>query len=336
MKLLRRVNGGDWSVFTEDGFICSPSVLTEAGTQTVSVSYGSFKGTVTVEVSGPTYSYRLTLPNKTTYTVGETFDPTGMQLLRRAEGGSWEVYATEGFVCTPDVLDTAGTQTVTVTRGSFQGTIEVEVLEQKSMDEAVFTLSGGTAAAGETVQVTVDVSNNPGIVAARLSLSYDSAVLTLLSVENGSIFGAGSFTPGGNLTVVPYTVLWEDSLNPNHTQNGTLVTYTFRVKENAGEGATTLTLTYDADSTYNADLENVLFTVENGFVTVQNRLPGDVNGDGTVNLKDAAVLRRFLAGGWDVTVDEKNADVDADSRVTLKDVACITRYLSGGWNITLL
>ena len=37
-----------------------------------------------------------------------------------------------------------------------------------------------------------------------------------------------------------------------------------------------------------------------------------------------------------VTVDEANADVNADKVVDLKDAAVLTRYLVGGWNVTLL
>ena len=260
-----------------------------------------------------------------------------MQLLRRVNNGSWVVYATEGFTCTPGVFTSAGTQNVTVTYGSFSGTVSVDVREQETPPtQALFTVTGGKAAAGETVQVTVDVANNPGIVAARLSLFYDKTVLTLESVQNGDVFGTSAFTKGGDLSAVPFTVLWEDSLNPNHTQNGTLVTFTFRVHDDAEEGTTSVTLAYDADSTYNADLDNVAFLVRNGAVTVQNRLPGDANGDGSVDLKDAAVLRRFLAGGWNVTLIEKNADVNGDGTVTLKDVTLITRYLAGGWGVILI
>ena len=29
---------------------------------------------------------------------------------------------------------------------------------------------------------------------------------------------------------------------------------------------------------------------------------GDLNGDGLVNLKDVVLLRRYIAGGWNVTL----------------------------------
>ena len=66
------------------------------------------------------------------------------------------------------------------------------------------------------------------------------------------------------------------------------------------------------------------------------RIAGDANGDGTVDLKDAAALARHLAGGWNITINDKNADVNADNSVDLKDVVLIRRYLAGGWRVTLV
>jgi hypothetical protein len=68
---------------------------------------------------------------------------------------------------------------------------------------------------------------------------------------------------------------------------------------------------------------------------VPERIPGDVNGDGSVNLKDVTLIRRSIAGGWNITMDESAADVNGDHAVNLKDVTLIRRYIAGGWNVTL-
>ena len=68
-----------------------------------------------------------------------------------------------------------------------------------------------------------------------------------------------------------------------------------------------------------------------------SRVAGDASGDGIVNLKDAVLMRRYLAGGWDdVTILAANADVDADNTVSLQDVTLVCRYLAGGWNVELI
>ena len=198
------------------------------------------------------------------------------------------------------------------------------------------TVSGGTAKPGDIVRVTVDLTKNAGVVALRMHLRYDPDVLTLTGVQDGGLFETAAFVPGRDLSAVPFTVLWEDALTrENCTATGTLVTYTFRVSETAEAGTTPVTLTYDANSTYNVDLQNVACAITNGSVTVSTRFAGDANGDGVLDLKDVVLLRRFLAGGWNVTIEADNMDVDGDGVLSLKDSTLLSRYLAGGWNVTL-
>jgi hypothetical protein len=133
--------------------------------------------------------------------------------------------------------------------------------------------------------------------------------------------------------MLPYRTLFLDALSDNYTQDGDLVVLTFRVCADAPAGASTISVTYEADSTYDVDLQNVPFAVQDGTVTVQ-RLPGDVNADGVINLKDVVQLRRYLAD-WDVTINAANADVDQLEGVTLRDVTLISRYIAGGYDVEL-
>ena len=64
-------------------------------------------------------------------------------------------------------------------------------------------------------------------------------------------------------------------------------------------------------------------------------IAGDANEDGKVDLKDVILIRRCIAGGWDVKLNEINADVNDDSVVDLKDVIFIRRYIAGGWDVEL-
>ena len=57
-------------------------------------------------------------------------------------------------------------------------------------------------------------------------------------------------------------------------------------------------------------------------------LPGDINGDGTVNNKDLTRLMKFLAGE-DVTVVEAALDVNGDKSVNNKDLTRLMKYLAG-------
>ena len=65
-------------------------------------------------------------------------------------------------------------------------------------------------------------------------------------------------------------------------------------------------------------------------------IAGDADGDSVISLKDAAVMQRMLAGGFD-TKDTcgANMDVNGDGEMNLKDVVLVRRYLAGGWNVLL-
>ena len=62
---------------------------------------------------------------------------------------------------------------------------------------------------------------------------------------------------------------------------------------------------------------------------------GDVNGDHVVDAKDVTFLRRYLVGGWNVTIVEANCDINKDGAIDAKDVTFLRRYLVGGWGIVL-
>ena len=61
-------------------------------------------------------------------------------------------------------------------------------------------------------------------------------------------------------------------------------------------------------------------------VTATTYVPGDINGDGKVNLIDAQQLMRYVKY-HDVTVVESNLDITGDGRVNLIDAQQLMRYI---------
>ena len=70
-------------------------------------------------------------------------------------------------------------------------------------------------------------------------------------------------------------------------------------------------------------------------VVYYSRSGQNYTSDGIVNLKDVTLLRRSIAGGWNVTVDANAADLNSDGNVNLKDVTLLRRFIAGGWGVTL-
>ena len=79
-------------------------------------------------------------------------------------------------------------------------------------------------------------------------------------------------------------------------------------------------------------------TYENGICTAcGDRLftLGDLNADGVITATDVVLLRRYIAGGYDVVVNEAAADLNLDGMITATDVVILRRYIAGGYGIEL-
>lgn len=276
----------------------------------------------------------FSMPDKTNYYIGETLDLEGLSIIAYYKTGETKLI-NQGLICSPQVLSNVGYQDVTVFYGGKAASFSVFVSEREvNSEDSKIIVSSVTGVIGETVDVDILLENNPGIIALKINIGYDPSVLSLISLKNGELMGESIFDYSNDINQVPFTVMWND-INENHTNNGTLVTLKFKISENAGTTSVPITLTYDSSSTFNTDLDNVSFYTINGIVEINECNPGDADSDGEITLKDVVIMRRYLSGGWNIDLNQKNSDVDNDSEITLKDVVIIRRYLSGGWNIDL-
>ncbi len=66
--------------------------------------------------------------------------------------------------------------------------------------------------------------------------------------------------------MIPYTMNWDDLSQNNNTGTGTVAVLSFRAKEDAA-GSTTVSVAVNQKSTYNVDMQDVAFTVQDGIVT---------------------------------------------------------------------
>lgn len=127
-----------------------------------------------------------------------------------------------------------------------------------------FVVSSATAEPNDTVNVTINIKNNPGIASAKLVVTYDSA-LTLESVTYGK--NLGGMTQQPYKLTSPVILNWISAFT-NLTTDEIYATLVFRVSSSATAGKHTVSVTYDEDDVYNLNENNVYFAVENGCVTV--------------------------------------------------------------------
>lgn len=182
--------------------------------------------------------------------------------------------------------------------------------------------------AGREVRIMLKLSNNPGINSLRLKIAYDPGVFTLVSASDQGIFGRAP-TSSKNITVNPYTMVWAS--DGNTTENGGLVELVFRVSETAEVGTKRIALT--AEQVFNQAEEVVAVAAKDISVNVRRFAPGDANGDGEIDLRDATRLLQYFAD-WDVTVEKDAADVNGDGEIDLRDATRLLQYLAG-WDVSL-
>ena len=133
--------------------------------------------------------------------------------------------------------------------------------------KAKISVSKVEAGPGETVKVTVNISNNPGVTSVLLRIGYDESVFTLTNVKDGGILGS---TFHSNKYKNPYTLSWaNDTAKTNIKSNGTAVTLTFKVAVNATVKKHPITVSYDIDNyeIINKDMKPVSFDLENGYIS---------------------------------------------------------------------
>lgn len=230
----------------------TPNPLT-AGTTSVSASYTEGGLTKTANISGITVASRtltsisvLTNPTKTTYVIGQSFNPAGMKIRASYNvGATNDDYTAYSYLPTA-AFDSLGSKTITITstdNASISTTLNVTVSE----------ISGGTY----TVSSNTTTYTNP-LVPSLLTINKSDVDLGDLVVNNISNVRLGSspnvshISIGGNSTTGGYFTIT--------LPNGLIATSVKFSGLTVGTDATTPTLSINggASFTYDGTAEKTL------------------------------------------------------------------------------
>ncbi len=168
-------------------------------------------------------------------------------------------------------------------------------------------------------------------VTAPIVITADVSNIKATTVSCG-----GDVTDDGGSTVTARGVCWSKS----PVQQTLRVLKTLRVSseaicssEGTGEGAFTHSITgLTPDTTYyiRAYAVNIIGKVYGDEISFKTRfLPGDINGDGKVDLTDAIIALKILSGIEPAVTVNLNADADNDGKISLGDAAYILRISLG-------
>ncbi len=118
---------------------------------------------------------------------------------------------------------------------------------------------------GDTIVVPIDISNNPGLSAITVSVTYDSSVLEYKSFIVGNVLSEVEAVahPSRNLIRVVTSELG------NKKGNGTIISFEFTIKKTADEKFYPINLKYNSGDFCNWKLDKIMPTVTAGGVQVK-------------------------------------------------------------------
>ena len=153
-----------------------------------------------------------------------------------------------------------------------------------------FAVSSATANPGDTVDITINIENNPGITSAAMDVKFpDELTLTDVTLERNTY--TGPFNGPQSFPVKNSARLnWANGLADTDT-SGLFATLTFAVSDTAAEGTYAITVTYDPDDVFNVAEDNIDFHVSNGSITIGHKLT-------KVDAKDATCAEPGNSAYW--------------------------------------
>ena len=152
--------------------------------------------------------------------------------------------------------------------------------EESTFDTPTITASSGDVTPGETVQVEISISNNPGIACLKLVCDYDSSVFRLVDVDDAGVLGTSSHKPVAEVANGgPYTLMWFNPTKPDYTVDDVIVTLTFEVTPSApaGDHDIDISYNYSQKDAINASLRPVYFELEDAVISVEDIGQGSVD-----------------------------------------------------------
>lgn len=186
---------------------------------------------------------------------------------------------------------------------------------------ALMLLLTGTAFAAGTEVAAGDIETAEGAKTVTANLSADGKYinLTVDGLTGGQqylvLMVSGTVADAGQAQITQSTIRYIDQAQADN--NGSV---SFQVYPSSMQSGTILLSGSDLPLSVAAAVKTPSYKI------------GDVNGDNVIDLRDATVLSRYLAG-WNgykeqITSDVA-ADINRDNAINLLDSTILSRYLAG-------
>ena len=149
------------------------------------------------------------------------------------------------------------------------------MIEEKEGNLAEISVGNVKAKIGSEIKVPINISDNPGICAAPLSVSYDKS-LKLSGISYGEALTSLTMTRPGNLLSNPIKIIW-DGLEADNT-NGSIAILSFITPNEAGEY--NISVAYEQGDIVDGNLDPIKINTKSGTITVEEPQKINVNISG--------------------------------------------------------
>ena len=218
------------------------------------------------------------------------------------------------------------------------------ITAEETKRPAVLVSDGFAKKPGDLVTVYVDLENNPGVNGANFGIRYDER-LELVNWYEGEFF-ANTSTGASHAVNCGYNFVWANE-SARTEAGGNLLELVFRVpyeatKEDTYEVAVVYSVVANSQGGFAVTKENLdvqKFRTKDGVIRLADRLPGDVDNNGNVELMDALYLSNCLVNEQQYPITKEIlqfGDVNLDTLVTVKDVVKVLQSICGGYGASLL
>ena len=76
-------------------------------------------------------------------------------------------------------------------------------------------------------------------------------------------------------------------------------------------------------------------TAQTTFAICKEASGGDMDANGSINMRDVLTLRQYLAGGYGVDLTTAVGDLDGNGSINMRDLLTLRQYLAGGYGVEL-
>ncbi len=149
------------------------------------------------------------------------------------------------------------------------------MIEEKEENLAEISVGNVKAKIGIEIKVPINISDNPGICGAALSVSYDKS-LKLSGISYGEALTSLTMTRPGNLLSNPIKIIW-DGLEADNT-NGSIAILSFITPNEAGEY--NISVAYEQGDIVDGNLDPIKINTKSGTITVEEPQKINVNISG--------------------------------------------------------